>query len=35
LFSPVLAAGAGALAAVAVLSYVELIRLITELLMPD
>jgi fumarate reductase flavoprotein subunit len=35
LFSPVLAAGAGALTAVAVLSYVELIRLITELLMPD
>ena len=35
LFSPVLAAGAGALTTVAVLSYVELIRLITELLMPD
>ena len=34
-FSAVLAAGAGALTAVAVLSYVELIRLITELLMPD
>ncbi len=35
LFSLVIATGAAALATIAVLSYVELVRLITELLMPD